>query len=96
MITKAKENVENLKPVSSQDVLDQSFLEARSKLLDIAAILDRIGRGHPDTHLKKDHRMLKIRKALEILLEAEPASAERIQQIFSLPYDPKWEVPQPR
>ena len=32
-------------PLPATQALDRYFLEARSKLLDLAAILDRIGRG---------------------------------------------------
>ena len=34
-----------MNPLPAARALDQYFLEARSKLLDLAAILDRIGRG---------------------------------------------------
>ena len=33
---------------------------------------------------------------IEVLLDRSPARAERIQQIFSLDYDPSWEKPKPR
>ena len=34
-----------MKPMTAKAALDAFFLEARSKVLDLAAILDRIGRG---------------------------------------------------
>lgn len=75
--------------------LDMFFLEARSKLLDLAATLDRLDRGE-GTATAADPRLERIRQALLTLLEPEPGRAERVQQIFSLAYDPDWPRPQPR
>lgn len=81
----------------AQKALDNYFLEARCKLLDVAAILDRINRGHESGEvLAGDPRVEKIRKALDVLLDLSGGRAERIQQIFSLEYDPAWEKPKPR
>jgi hypothetical protein len=79
-----------MKPLTAADALDRYFLEARSKLLDVAAILDRIHRGGS---LPKDARLEKVRQALAVLQDDEAAKAERIQQVFSLVYDPKWPRP---
>jgi hypothetical protein len=76
--------------------LDRYFLEARSKLLDLAAILDRIGRGDGAGEIDTDPRLERIREALQVLHDKGGARAERVQQIFSLPYDATWERPQPR
>jgi hypothetical protein len=83
-------------PLSSRTALDAYFLEARCKLLDLAAILDRIGRGAGNSELENDPRLTHIRQALEVLHDPSGGRAERIQQIFSLNYDPNWELPQPR
>lgn len=93
---KQAEPHDNLIPVAAEKVLDNFFLEARSKLLDMAAILDRIQRGMPPRDLQNDTRMIKIRQAIQLLLQENPARAEQIQQIFSLAYDPKWVRPQPK
>jgi hypothetical protein len=82
-------------PLPAARALDQYFLEARSKLLDLAAVLDRVGRGEPGG-TEADPRPGKIRKALEVLLSDSPNKAEQIQQIFSLAYDPEWPRPKPR
>lgn len=81
-------------PLPAARVLDQYFLDARSKILDAAAILDRIGRG--DGSVAGDARVERLRRAVEALLTAEDGRAERVQQIFSLDYDPEWERPRPR
>jgi hypothetical protein len=83
-------------PVSAPKALDAYFLEARAKLLDLAAILDRIGRGADAPAAEGDPRLARVRQALEVLLDQSGGRAERIQQIFSLEYDPNWERPRPR
>jgi hypothetical protein len=83
-------------PLPSRAALDAYFLEARCRLLDLAAILDRIDRGPGSEELEGDPRLARIRQALEVLHDQHGDRAERIQQIFSLDYDPKWERPQPR
>ena len=85
-----------MQPLPANRALDQFFLDARSRLLDLAATLDRVGRGSGADAAANDPRMARIRQALELLLGDEPGRAERIQQIFSLEYDPAWKVPQPR
>jgi hypothetical protein len=83
-------------PLPATQALDNYFLEARSKLLDLAAILDRIGRGRDATAVAADPRLEKIRRALEILHDPSGGRAERVQQVFSLEYEATWERPQPR
>ena len=82
-----------LEPLPAAKALESYFLEARCKLLDVAAILDRITRGG---QVHDDSRLVQIRRALEVLPGQEGAKAERIQQIFSLEYDAGWKKPTPR
>jgi hypothetical protein len=84
-----------LTPMPAPTALDVYFLEARSKLLDVAAILDRIGRGAAGNGAE-DPRLAKVRQALEVLGDRGGGRAERVQRIFSLEYDAAWEKPQPR
>ena len=85
-----------MNPLPAKQALDSYFLEARSKLLDLAAILDRIGRGRDAGATDKDPRLEKIRQALEVLHDRSGGRAERIQRIFSLDYDSGWEKPKPK
>ncbi len=85
-----------MNPLPAAQALDRYFLEARSKLLDLAAILDRIGRGPGAPEVDGDPRLERIGQALEVLHDKSGGRAERIQQIFSLDYEPTWERPQPR
>lgn len=83
-------------PLPARTALDAYFLEARCRLLDLAAILDRIGRGAGSGEVDNDPRLARIRQALEVLHDESDNRAEQIQRIFSLDYDPHWERPQPR
>ena len=85
-----------MKPLTAAKALDSFFLEARAKILEVAAILDRINRGQGASAADRDPRLDRIRKALEVLHDQSGGRAERIQQIFSLEYDPSWDKPKPR
>ena len=85
-----------IQPLSASKALETYFLEARSKLLDLAAMLDRIDRGAAASDVETDARLVKVRQALQLLHDGEGSRAERVQKIFSLDYDAKWEKPQPR
>ncbi len=86
----------SLAPLSAAQALDAFFLEGRCKVLDLAAILDRIDRGISAEQAHQDPRLVKLRQAIEALRGEGPDRAERIQQLFSRPYDPAWERPTPR
>jgi len=72
------------------EVLDRDFLDTRCKLLEVAAILDRIDRAPARHGEHPDPRLGQMRRAVEALLEPGPDRAETIQRIFSLEYDPAW------
>ena len=83
-------------PLPAPAALDLYFLDARARLLDLAAILDRIDRGSGADTARSDPRMAKVRKAVEALLTGGPGRAARVQELFSLDYDPNWPRPEPR
>jgi thioredoxin-like negative regulator of GroEL len=83
-------------PFPAAKALDAYFLEARSKLLDLAAILDRIDRGADAPAAASDPRLHRVRQALGVLLNQGKDRAEAVQQLFSLEYDPHWPRPEPR
>jgi len=66
---------------SKQELLDLQFIEARHKLIDLAAFLDRIDR-HPGTG---DYRQEALKNALPILLTNSPDRARRILEALSDP-----------
>ena len=87
----------SVEPLPAKTALENYFFEARCKLLDVAAILDRINRGQESGEVPaNDPRIEKIRKALEVLHDQSGGRAERIQQIFSLDYDSSCDKPKPR
>jgi len=80
-------------PLPAAKALDQFFLDARARLLDLAAILDRLDRGGG---VAADPRMDRIHEAVAALQAEGPGRAAAIQQIFSLKYDEAWPKPKPR
>ncbi len=77
-------------PLDAAEVLNREFLEIRARLLQIGASLDRLDRaeGSADT----DPRLEAIRRALAILADGQADRAERIQLLFSRPYDDQWQA----
>ncbi len=71
----------------AHEVLNRTFLEIRAKLLDLAALLDRIDRGGKIDDPKLDQ----LHKALAILQQRGLDRAEKMQMHFSLPYNPDWQ-----
>ncbi|REK19076.1 MAG: hypothetical protein DWQ37_02635 [Planctomycetota bacterium] len=75
-------------PLDAPEVLDREFLEIRARLLQVAASLDRIERA--EGAVDDDPRLMKIRQALEILAGGDEQRAEKIQLLFSRPYEANW------
>jgi hypothetical protein len=70
------------------EVLDREFLGVRARLIDVAAALDRLDRVQGPA--AADPRLQTIRQALQALAGDAPDRAERVQLLFSLPYDEHW------
>lgn len=84
-------------PLPAPQALDAFYLDARSRLLDLAATLDRIDRGADAVAARSDPRLARLRAGVELLLAAGSGGrAEAVQRLFSLDYDPAWERPSPR
>ena len=64
-----------------QQVLDLYFLEARSKLLDVAAFLDRVERADGDA----DFRLAAFHRALEEVVRGETERAKKVLLSLSDP-----------
>lgn len=74
-----------LKPT---EVIDEYYLEARCKILEIAAILDRYDRSareHPGEEADGDHRLKQCQDAIAVISkpQQEPDRAEQVALIFS-------------
>ncbi len=66
---------------TKQEILDLHFMDARCKLIDLAAFLDRVER-HPG---EADYRLEALRKAIPILLSGEPGRARAVLESLSDP-----------
>jgi hypothetical protein len=67
--------------MTRQQLLDLYFMDARSKLIDIAAFLDRVDRGEGNP----DFRLEAFRKALAELHLGEPVRAKSVLMSLSDP-----------
>lgn len=67
--------------MTRQQILDLYFMDARSKLIDLAAFIDRVQRGSGD----EDFRMDAFRKALKELERGEPNRAQQVLLSLSDP-----------
>ena len=67
--------------MTRQQLLDLYFMDARAKLIDLAAFLDRIDRGEGEP----DFRLAAFRKALEELHKGEPSRAKSVLMSLSDP-----------
>ena len=77
-------------PITTDAVerLNRDFLGIRARLIELAAALDRIGRGSGSA--ANDPRMEQIRRSLAVLSGQPSDRTEQIQTIFSLPYEADW------
>jgi len=76
-------------PLSANDLLDREFLGVRARLIDVAAALDRLDRA--EGSVSDDPRRKQIRQAVEALAADEFGRAEKLQLVFSLPYEEDWQ-----
>jgi hypothetical protein len=72
-------------PLSQAQQVEEYFIEHRTKILDIAAFLDRLDRAS-EQDAADDFRLRAFRSALEVLTDhAGPTRLQRIQAILSDP-----------
>jgi len=71
-------------PMNRSEVIDEYFIENRTKLLDLAAFLDRLDRSEADSG-EIDYRLEAFRRALDLLTSRAPSRVREIQMIFSDP-----------
>ena len=64
---------------SKKDILDLHFMDARYKLIDLAAFLDRVERHSGEA----DFRLEGLKKALPILLSDQPGRAKAVLEALS-------------
>jgi hypothetical protein len=67
--------------MTRQQVLDLYFMDARCKLIELAAFLDRVDRGSGNA----DFRLTAFRQALVYLADGQASRAEAVLRSFSDP-----------
>jgi hypothetical protein len=70
-------------PLTSEKTLQRYFIENRSRLIDIAAYLDRIERSQAPEAVLQDFRLVAFKKAIAVLLGHGSKRVEKIQKILS-------------
>lgn len=64
---------------SKKELLDLQFIDARHKLIDLAAFLDRIDRHDGE----EDYRYIALKAAIPLLLTDRPDRARAVLESFS-------------
>jgi len=77
-------------PMTAAETLDREFLQIRCRLLEIAAAMDRIDRAAEPGKVSVDPRLSQLREAAGLLVDGRVDRAERVQMLFSDPYDENW------
>src|SRR5215208_1832968 len=75
-------------PLSQRQLLEEYFIEHRTKILDLAAFLDRLDRAR-EQDAGDDFRLTAFRQALEALSADTPSRIQAVQMILS---DPRSEL----
>ncbi len=75
-------------PIDAAELLNREFLEVRARLLQVAAALDRLDRAEGD--VSQDKRRRGIDEAITVLAGSGAGRAEKLQMVFSLPYERNW------
>jgi hypothetical protein len=71
-------------PLGGKELLDEYFLEHRTRVLDLAAFLDRLERA-ADGPPWQEHRRRVLVEALAMLVDGAPDRVLRIQMLLSDP-----------
>lgn len=75
--------------LTALETLNREFLEIRCRILDLAAMLDRLERT--GENVADDPRLKRIQEALDVLKKVKEDRAEQVQLTFSRPYDDGWQ-----
>ena len=76
---------------NAEQVVEQEFLQIRSKILEIAAFLDRLEPEDVVSVSSANAERLKLlREGCALLIDADSEKAARLQLLFSRKYDEQW------
>ena len=74
-------------PLDREQLIQLGFLEARAKVLDLAAFLDRVQRAAPapggTADALQDDRVQAIMSAMHLALDGQPERARRALELWS-------------
>jgi hypothetical protein len=70
-------------PLTTGQIIDEYFIENRTRLLELAASLERIDRSADGGDARGDFRMAAFLQALHILASNAPDKVDQVQFIFS-------------
>lgn len=71
-------------PKDGRALVDDAFLESRTRVLELAAFLDRLDRAGGAVP-ESDYRVRVFHECLDALRSGEPGRVERVQMILSDP-----------
>ncbi len=81
----------------AHQIFDENFLSIRAKLIEVAAMLDRVDRAantdDAAAAIEDDPRRARVEEAISLLLRGATAPGQRaqaLQQLFSRQYEPAW------
>ena len=72
-------------PLTTAEIIGVYFIENRTRLLDIAAFLDRVDRSRDSADPNRDFRIAAFQRALSVLTGHGPDRVQQIQMILSDP-----------
>lgn len=75
-------------PPTAEQVLQQEFLLARARILELAATLDRIQRA--GGQVEQHPQMQLLRRGFEVLTGQSDERAQQVQLLFSRHYAADW------
>lgn len=82
------ESNDNACPLTQREIIDTYFMENRSRILDVAAFLDRLERARVKD-AEDDFRFRALREAMQALVGDSATRTKDIQMILS---DPKTDL----
>jgi hypothetical protein len=82
------ESNDNACPLTQREIIDTYFMENRSRILDVAAFLDRLERARAKD-AEDDFRYRALREAMQALVGDSATRTKDIQMILS---DPKTDL----
>ena len=70
-------------PLTTGQIIDEYFIENRTRLLELAAFLERLDRSADGVGAGADFRMAAFRRALQVIASDAPDKMDQVQLLFS-------------